>query len=332
MNDERPKKSLAESGELKATIFKGFAASFKRCLAPGTICRSKDVIKAHGIQNGRILAALQERGHVIMPKVRLTIDPNKPPSVPEFKEIGRNEATTFTGLCKKHDNDLLAPIDDCELDPNDARQKFLLAYRSVLRETHVSMRSARWLQGSYGRSVELGLSDPENYDQFMAVATESLINSWRTYRYKVQYDTAYIAEDYDSIRHDVVRSPESPCPVVAASTTFFVARKGNDEVGITLNLFPHDGRHLLIVSYRSQHMSFGQKVSAPLLMSRGRQRLERVSRRILSDCENFVLNPSSWSSLSEAQKTAIRNYFFRTTLDRGLEVDDPRLNLFEAVP
>lgn len=330
MSGGRPNKALAESGELKSAVFKGLAASFERCLAPGTVCGSKDIVRAHSIQNGGVLESLQERGHVVMPKMRPEVDPNKPPPVPEFKEIGRNEATTFMGLCKKHDNDLFAPIDDFDLDPDDARQKFLFAYRSVLCETHTSMRSARWLQGSYDNSVGLGLSEPDGYDEFMAVATESLMNAWRTYRYKARYDEVCLAEDYDAVRHDMIRLPASD-PLIAASTTFFVARKGNDEVSITLNLLPHDGRHLLVVSYLGQHAPFGQRVSTPLLMSRGRQRLESVSRRILSDCENFVIRPGFWGSLPDAQQHAIRDYFFRTALNRGLEADGPLLNLFEAV-
>jgi hypothetical protein len=57
---------------------------------------------------------------------------------------GRNEASTFTGLCSAHDADLFRPIDTRELDVNDREQFFLLAYRSVTREVHAPLLARRF--------------------------------------------------------------------------------------------------------------------------------------------------------------------------------------------
>ena len=88
------------------------ARPFSICMCPWEECERK-AIRAHSVQNSRVLDQLQRNGHVVMPRLHTTFS-----TVPEFKfaEVGRNKATTFTGLCAAHDAKLFAPI---ETEPFD---------------------------------------------------------------------------------------------------------------------------------------------------------------------------------------------------------------------
>jgi hypothetical protein len=63
---------------------------YERCLEPSMTCQEKP-IRAHSIQNSRVLDLIQGKGHVIMPRVKLWR--HKAPTV-EFEKVGRNDAST----------------------------------------------------------------------------------------------------------------------------------------------------------------------------------------------------------------------------------------------
>ncbi|KKM07878.1 hypothetical protein LCGC14_1729540, partial [marine sediment metagenome] len=110
-------------------IFNQINSKFHRCFWPKESC-SETAIRAHSIQNSGVLDLLCEDDHVIMPKGGVNI--NTGPFL-KFEEVGRNKATTFTGLCDKHDSQLFEPIDKNRFDSKNKEHLFLLAYRSVLR-------------------------------------------------------------------------------------------------------------------------------------------------------------------------------------------------------
>lgn len=71
--------------------------------------------------------------------------------------MGRNNATTFTGLCADHDADLFRPIDTNEIDLSSDEHLFLLSYRAVLKEAYMTRKSAIDTQLTYQRGIEGGL-------------------------------------------------------------------------------------------------------------------------------------------------------------------------------
>lgn len=112
----------SQKQEFKNFIYKTQSEKFSRCFFSDK-CQAK-AIKAHSIQNKGVLEELAENGHVIMPQIIQNLD-----NIPrlEFNEVGKNKATTFTGLCKQHDNMLFKPIDDNPFDPSDEEHLFLLS-------------------------------------------------------------------------------------------------------------------------------------------------------------------------------------------------------------
>lgn len=93
-------------------------------------------LRAHSIQNARVLYLVQTDGHVLMPQYKL---------VKGEPAMGRNDASTFTGRCSKHDTELFKSIDTEPLDVDKCEHLRQLAYRSVMREMHTELANANRL-------------------------------------------------------------------------------------------------------------------------------------------------------------------------------------------
>jgi hypothetical protein len=95
------------------------------------------------VQNARILDSLEVDGHLIA--LEVNIDAQSGPQL-TFERVGRNRATTFTGLCAEHDSALFAPIDTAPPDLESPQHRFLFAYRAALYESHATLAVAQQMQ------------------------------------------------------------------------------------------------------------------------------------------------------------------------------------------
>lgn len=102
----------------------------KRCMYPN--CNAKDVIKSHALQNNGVISRLAVDNHVLMPYVQSSatyLEKNKL-FRKKLKRVGKNEATIFYGFCKKHDDQIFAPIEKEQWAINEDNE-FLFAYRTL---------------------------------------------------------------------------------------------------------------------------------------------------------------------------------------------------------
>jgi hypothetical protein len=125
------KAALAQFFELKKQ-------GYSRCLHGALDCKNEPV-KAHSIQNGKVLDLLQKDNHVIFPQIELDL---KTGPVLELKSLGRNKASTFTGLCSEHDNELFKLADTIPLDTSNMEQLEQYAYRAVMKEFHTCVEQS----------------------------------------------------------------------------------------------------------------------------------------------------------------------------------------------
>ena len=70
-------------------------ARIKHCIHPNKTECSGNIIRAHSIQNNRILTRIGDQGEVYMVKAL----PTQTRMKYKFKRVGRTVATTFTGFC-----------------------------------------------------------------------------------------------------------------------------------------------------------------------------------------------------------------------------------------
>jgi len=250
----------------------------------------------------------------------------------EFKQVGRNQATTFTGLCQKHDSELFRPIDINEFDVSNQQQKFLLAYRSVLRELHTRIKVAIDVNTFYQGCVELGKWVPNNLND--PIRREANIKeelAYDFYKYKQVYDNIYNSNSFTKIEHECIRI-ERNCPL-AVSSLFdpiksIIWLKRLEPKFIVLNVFPQKKDTLILLSYLREHQKALKPHANKIITATGEAQLYLLSKTILRYCENFVISPQHFNLFYQQKIDAIKNFLLATLTQIDLDHNDKNLMLF----
>jgi hypothetical protein len=311
---------------LKDSLFKIWNGEYLKCFEPKETCIRRP-IRAHSIQNGAILEMIQYDGHVVMP--RLKLDLNSDPKM-SFELVGRNKATTFTGLCADHDASIFAPIETASIDMENDLHLFLLAYRAVLRETHVIIESAIKIHIGYQEKVKLGLIPGDIPTPDGRRALDFLINCYETYLYKREFDQIYIGRDFQELRHKTIFLKHN-APTIAANSLFTSAdniQNPDETERIILNIFPVVQGTQVIFSYLARQEPFVKAHLSEVLRANGYHRLYLISKFVLRNCENFVIAPKYFETISDESRDAMLDYFQRTYYKDLLDYEDNRLFLF----
>lgn len=306
-------------------------SELRRCLwyvleeGQPTFCTNPP-IRAHSVQNGWILDLLAEDGHVIAPELR--IDLQEGPQY-DLKEVGRNRATTFAGLCSEHDDALFSPIEKTPLDLSNPEHRFLLAYRATFYELHAAMMAGSTTQLAYQKRLEVGVEEPNTMTAAGLLATQRLVVAYETWQYKSIYDEAYTTRDFDALEHDVIEL-DVAAPTLAASGLFSVGSDSRDVlVGVCLTILPVAPTSTsVLVSYLRGHRRRVRHELYPMLKTRGEKQKFEISRRLLNECSNFVLSPAFVRSWSPERRARILELFVRTMFKNDLAASHPDLNLF----
>jgi hypothetical protein len=316
--------SGAEWSELKGFSYDRLKDKLTKCNEPSGQC-AKPAIKAHSIQNAGVLSLLSRDGHLVVPK-RVTREGR--PAV-EFQDEGRNQATTFTGLCSIHDTELFRPIETAPIDIRNPEHLFLLAYRAVLKELHTVMEWAFRLQQVYMKRVQLGLSPKGKPDAAGALATERLVASYLTYQYKARYDQAYLRKDFSAVAHEVIELVgQAPTVAVSSLTADDEIKTPDDVARIALNVFPRKEGTVAVFSYLANEKQYASRFHAEISQATGDYQKYLLSRLILRCCENFVLSPDYYERMSPGRKAAVQKFFMETLFKNDTGVHDPDLYLF----
>ena len=143
---------MAEDPTYRSFFFKTQKKNFEGCLHPSFTCK-RPPIRAHSIQNRRVLDLIQQDGQVRMPRYKIKGDKR----ALEFESVGRNQASTVTGLCSQHDNALFKVIDSEPLNvDNDEHLRFVAFFEKM---------SAQWREEQYRcpREIERHQSADQSY-------------------------------------------------------------------------------------------------------------------------------------------------------------------------
>jgi hypothetical protein len=312
--------------EMLACAFNADNVKFKKCLEPSMQCDGQ-ISRAHTVQNSKVLDLLVRDGHVI--SLNHWFEQDKGPVI-GYKLVGRKKATTFTGLCREHDREIFRPIDTNDINIENQQHLFLLAYRAVLRGLHATMEGVLKIQSVYLKRVELDL-DPKNQpSQAGMEAAAHMMKSWRTFRYKYEYDQAYTSETYGSICHET-RLLDVDRPTFAASVLFSTDTydPAEDIRCIALNVLPVAAQKtLVVISWLPRDTAWVRQNFSDLLLSKGRYFRYLLSKTILKYSENFVFSPSYFDDWTSEKRDAIRDYFADTLMQNDFDRENEHLYLF----
>lgn len=299
---------------------------YNKCLEPGMKCQKK-AIRAHSVQNSRVFDLIATDNHVITPQARFF---RTGPSI-EFKSVGRNLASTFTGLCSQHDAALFGPLDNKPFDADDPEQLFLLAYRSVTRELHAVMHGALKLQGVFQSQVERGLLPKDQPTPSRIEATKQLIFAYRTHTYRAtSFDQSLMSSDFGAIEHDILTFANQR-PNLAVSSLFSVpeGRGGDKATRVVLNVLPvAPDRTLAVFSYTREDRKNARALLDRVLTGADDYQKYELSKLIIMRIENFFLSPRHFLTWSERKKNLIIQQFSKTIFADAKITDDPDLMLF----
>ena len=298
--------------------------SMERCYEPTETCEQK-AIRAHSIPSGTVLRRLSRAGHIVMFNIKF-----KFPSPPEisFKRVGKNKATTFSGLCAQHDNELFQPIDDQLPDLNNRNHLFLLAYRAVLREYHEALQSAILFQATYQKRVEEGLSPGTEPCEAGMAAVEYMLRAYECYEYKRHFDRYYLSREWSRLKHYGLLL-RNQLPSVAVSSLFSLdAVDAPETPRATLTVFPIRTDVAVVLSAIPRDAPFVSAYLQRLLSSQSYFQKYLLSKLILESCENFVIAPQYYDSMLPERKEAICQFFTNTMFKNSVDHEDERLYLF----
>ena len=314
--------------QFREFIYEQEGNRFNRCLAPFHSCDER-AIKAHSIQNNKVLKDLSVNGHVIMLYLEQNLD--KGPII-SFKNVGKNDATTFAGLCAKHDNGLFQPIDGNDFDLYRKNHLFLLAYRSVLKELYSKMAAADQINRVYAKAVDYKMVHSHNIDLLSKMVVTKLAEAYSFYRFKHYFDCIYKYEDYELIEHQIIKIDHN-YPTIAVNSIYSpVNYLSTLETRlfppcILLNVFPQGDFTFVVFSYFKEHSSKIKNYIDIITNANGDCQKYLVSKIILSNCENFVLSPTYYATFNQEKKRKIKDFFMKTVFS-NTEFDDPCLYLF----
>lgn len=305
---------------------KQLSSTLQLCLAPN--CTGQ-AIRAHSIQNNGALEVLSRNGKVIMPKLRVTL--NELPTF-TFEEVGRNVATTFTGLCSPHDQEFFRPIEVNPINLDDPEHLFLLAYRAVLKEAHATRKSAIDTQSSYFLGAKYDLYSRDTPSAPGILAVEQMVSAYLVEETKRELEVAYLSRSWGSVGHEVLHLDVPPSIAVCSMfTTDILSEKYDGPTFVMLNVFPLSGETVAVFSYLKENRTQANQAFASIFYSTGQTQQHELSKLILRRCENFAIAPSLYESYSPIQKRTISEYYERNSGGQSFESNDQNLFLFSPI-
>ena len=270
----------------------------KQCLHPNhTECKGP-IVKAHAIQNNRILKKLGDNGIVITTNgVSNLFFQNAEPK-------GRGIASVFTGFCKYHDKTLFQPIEDCDFTATE-EQVFLLTYRTMAWHYHKKEEQYNRTVLQQKRLMEKGFSpndDGKVYLDYMRLGLKDNEHE------KTLFDKALLAKDYSTLNYIVWELPYEVLFTVSMSHELdydIVGNELNDVYSkeplkkIYLNIFPAEGKSFCIWSWLKIHDSLFAPFATQFLKLDTIDKENYLNNNLPRWSDSVIISPALWSKWGE---------------------------------
>lgn len=300
--------------EAAKTIRQAFSRSI--CLAHGTtkhLC-SKKIARAHTVPKASSLQAIARCGHVygFIPSLE-NLERNNGFMEPEL--VGINRASTFTGFCTFHDDQIFAPIEKADF-VGSAEQCLLLAYRALSREHYTKHSSASLAelrrQTDKGKSTrsQLLIQNLVGGFNFGIELGVTSVSQWKS-----AYDSILNTSNYGAVRACIISLPAPP-PVMC-SGGFFPLEDFEGKVLqnitnpsilpalITVSAFASGGAGYVVFSWLDRCNEVCSRFLTSLLALRNDKLCSAIVRMLFHHIENVFMLPDWWEGLQEYQRKAL---------------------------
>lgn len=308
--------------ELVGLFFDLQGLRLDRCLEPSEECEL-GTIRGHSIPSGTVLRHLSKDGHVVALQQSGKLDLEL-----SYHLLGKKKATTFSGLCSKHDSEIFRPIDTQLPDLRSQRHLFLLAYRAVLRETYEATLAALKTQLMYQKTVEVGLAPGHEPCSRGLAATGLILRAMDSYEYKRIFDGCYLSNEWSQLSHRVLVL-EDQAASIAVSALFSLDDACAPVLPrVALSLFPRCNDVAVVFSALPRDTPSMDEYIHRIRTSEAHLQRYLLTKLIVQNCDNFVIHPDYYDGMSPERRNAIRHYSARTVLRNDEEHEDPAVYLF----
>ena len=316
---------------------------YKKCFFMN--CKN-DVIKAHSIQNNKILNKISTNGKVL--SVTPNISENK--LKPDLKKVGRNKASTFTGFCNKHDTNLFKAIELYDYEVGNQEQEFLYAYRALAKEYHIKQT----VKNMYEKKISLtdeelmeiqeycGLTKKINRKQVQEIVKPLLKGTNESIEklkdLKISININLSKKRYHKIESRVIKLKKEY--YIAVSSLFYILKdlkgnmvnnikKFNNMKNTFLTIFPQNGCTYIIISFLKKHKNYFRFIDKQIMNKEEEQQKIIMSNMLGIYVENVFLSPERWENMTERQKNKYLKLLEMTMLDDPpYLLIDRNLNIF----
>jgi hypothetical protein len=279
------------------------------CLHPeaGSGCQG-GIIQAHTIQRGGGLTRIAEKGHVYTLDHLAKILNNRNRFV---KLTGVRGASTFTGFCARHDNELFRPIEDFPFTAT-REQVFLLCYRAIARELYA--KRAQVVDIPYlktlnrGKSIQEQVAIQQTLAAFSMGADQGL---QEIEQLKTILDKALLSNQYSIIDYYVLQFDQTPDVLCSGVTNPVYDFGGNllQDLG-NLDKDMEDMMFSAIPTSVGGAVVFGwlndsnacKRLIQTLDSLTDTELSHAVLRFLFQNIENMCINPKWWNGLAETDR------------------------------
>lgn len=242
---------IAEKNKRKARI--------SHCIYPNTENCSGKIVRAHAIQNNRILNKLAVNGML------KTMDGESHMMFQDADTKGRKVATTFKGFCSYHDKVTFQPIEDFEFKES-AEQLFLYTYRTLAWSYHKKIEQVNHILLNMESLQNSGFHPSGD---FLLHNTMHLLGHFENETTLKRFNGYIQDNDYESVSSYVWTIPYEIRFAVSSMLTIEHDVNGNminniksfqPLKSIYLNIFPGNKKSYLIWTWESKHVILEQFV------------------------------------------------------------------------
>jgi len=285
-------------------------ANLKQCIHPDKSDCSQGIIRAHSIQNNKILSRLSENGEIMTVSFE---DENQSVLNFNLSAKGRKTATTFFGFCSKHDSKTFSPIENFSYNCSE-QQNFLFTYRAFAYEYHKKLEQIKLFQFlvskkpsilkdenyvGYYRGMQFALKDAQfYYEKFSKALKELRFDHVQTVSFSIDNYHEFAVCSGFNLEFDLngkqINVPNA---------------KSRSAKQIYLNVFPEDGKTHVLLSCLKHDSSTFHPVFEQFKSLDSQERLNYLNNLIPMYSENVVLAPRLWQSWNvEAQQDFIKSF------------------------
>lgn len=298
-------------------------ARIKRCLHPNQNECSGKIIKAHAIQNNRILKKISENGDVI------TMDGISNLMFQSSQDKGRKIATTFTGFCSYHDKKLFQEIEDKDFSKSQ-KQIFLFTYRTMAWHYHKKQEQTNAFNIQFERMRNSGY-DMSRSEDLMDYKKGLLLGMKDNIKEKAIFDKALIEENFDIVCSYIWEIPYEISFTVSMMLELEFDINGNkindlienEEVkSLYLNIFPANGKSFCVWSWLNINDDVYKGFSQQFSLLSFKDKANYLNNKLPCWTDAVVISPKLWKMWDKEIQEAFISHANFDSLYASFERED----------